>query len=144
MVKVTLSTGQEIEVLPVPPFALAAVKAAHPPPTNLEPAELAEALATQERLTREVSWLIALPDVEVPEDWEFPRGLRYAGIHPREGEEGRRLDYIEYRLLITHEDLVQVREVMYGAVLSEEEIAAAEATFRPDGGREAPAGDSAG
>jgi hypothetical protein len=144
MVKVTLSTGQEIEVLPVPPFALAAIDTAHPVPENLSPEEARTALATRERIASEAAWLLALPDIEVPESWEFPRGLRYAGLQPREGQEGRLLDYIEYALLATHEDAEQVQRVMYGAALMEEEIAAAEATFRPDGGRETPADDPAG
>ncbi len=139
MTEVQLSSGQVIEVQAVPPFVFTAIEAAHPLPHGKVPhAEMQAALLAREQLQRETAWLIALPDVEVPEGWAFPRALGHAGIQPRAGEHGRLLDYIEYGLLATPEDVRAVQTAMYGGALTEEEIGAAEATFPGDGGREEP------
>lgn len=124
---VTLSNGQTLTVQPVPPFVLTDAQHAL---SHLEKTE-------NERALRGVALLCALPEISVPDDWKFPRGLTYAGIAPRAGEDGRALDYIEYGLLTTGEDLSAVQAVMYGADLTEPEVAAAEATFRADGGQSA-------
>lgn len=126
--KITLSTGMVIDVRPVPPFALAEIERHYTFPV-LEGTELAQAQAARERMTREAAWLMALPDVTVPDDWQFPRGLRYAGIQPREGDDGLLLDYIEFGVLIAPSDIQAVQAVMYSSDLTEEEIGAAEATF---------------
>ncbi len=122
---VTLSNGQTIEVYPVPPFALTNVEARYPATTP-------EGIALRERMIRETAWLLALPDVKVPADWQCPRALQHAGIEPRQGETGRMLDYIEYGLLLTADDIRAVQAAMYGGALTEEEIGAAEDSFRSD------------
>jgi len=134
---ILLSNGQMLIVTPVPPFALAEINRRYPVPANLSATDAQAALAEREKLAREVAWLLALPVVDVPIDWTFPRGLVYAGIQPREGESGRLLDYIEYGLLVTPADIAAVQAVMYGADVTEPEVTAAEATFQPDGGRAA-------
>ncbi|MGC9395392.1 MAG: hypothetical protein ACP5J4_11110 [Anaerolineae bacterium] len=127
---VTLRGGQKITVYPVPPFAL----------TNVETANRDKAPEQRERLVRETAWLLALPEVTVPDDWCFPRALQHAGIEPRVGESGELLDYIEYGLLVTGDDVRAVQNAMYGA-LTEDEIGAAEAAFRRDGGGSNAAAD---
>lgn len=122
---VTLSNGQTVEVYPVPPFALTNVEARYPGGTP-------EAVALRERMIRETAWLLALPDVSIPEGWQCPRALQHAGIEPRQGTTGRILDYIEYGLLLTADDIRAVQAAMYGGALTEDEIGAAEATFRLD------------
>jgi len=134
---VTLCNGQILTVQPVPPFALAEIERRYTPASATAASEDPAARLAREQITREVAWLLALPDVTVPADWQFPRALRYAGIEPREGEEGRLLDYIEYGLLLTPADIQAVQAVMYGDV-TEDEIGAAEATFPVDGRRDAP------
>jgi hypothetical protein len=135
---VTLSTGQSLAVQPVPPFALAEIERRYAAPHDTLASEDPAARASREKLTREVAWLLALPDVVTPEDWQFPRALRYAGIEPRDGDEGRLLDYIEYALLVTPGDIQAVQAVMYGAALTEDDIGAAEAVFPADCGRTPP------
>lgn len=135
---VTLSTGQSVAVQPVPPFALAEIERRYTPAYATAATEDPAARASREKLAREVAWLMALPDVAVPDDWQFPRALRYAGVEPREGDEGRLLDYIEYGLLVTPGDIQAVQAVMYGSALTEDDIGAAETTFPADGGRETP------
>lgn len=136
MKEVTLSNGQTLAVESVPPFALGEV-------SRRIPASAPEAEEARAALAREVAWLMALPTLSVPEEWKFPRGLIHAGIQPRDGENGRILDYIEYELLRTHQDIADVQSAMYGTAITEEEISAAEATFQPDGGRESAAPDTA-
>jgi hypothetical protein len=123
MQTVTLCSGETVVVYPVPPFAL----------TNVEIANRAKLPDERECIVRETAWLLALPDVVAPEDWRFPRALQHAGIDPRSGDVGRLLDYIEYGLLVTSSDVRAVQNAMYGA-LTEDEIGAAEAAFRRDGG----------
>ncbi len=126
---VSLSNGQTLTVHPVPPFAMTAI-------ARSLPANTPEAQAARERLMQEAAWLMALPGVSVPQDWAFPRGLSYAGIQSREGDEGRLLDYIEYGLLLTPADIQSVQVAMYGTALTEDDIGAAEDTFPADGGRD--------
>ncbi len=135
---VELSHGP-VEVQPVPPFLYANIEAAHPIPAQLDPEAAAQALAARERLQRETAWLVALAAVTPPAGWRFPAALAYAGLQPREGEAGRKLDYIEYALLATAEDVQRVQAVMYGGALTEAEIGAAEAAFPGDGRRAAAA-----
>lgn len=124
--KVLLSNNCSVEVLPVPPFALAVV-------ASRFPGDDAATIATREQTQRETAWLIALPGLTVPDDWQFPDGLRYAGVEPRAGGAGRLLDYIEYGLLQTNNDILSVQTVMYAETVTEDEIGAAEAVF-PDNG----------
>jgi hypothetical protein len=138
--KVTFSNGEEHEVLRVPPYALRRVGADHPLPDLPEPdapdfeervAEVNALYEARGRLLHETSLLMALPDVEVPEDWAFPRGLRHGGVEPRQGENGTWLDYVEYGLLRTQEDIEALQDAMHGKPLSREEVTAAEETFQP-------------
>ncbi len=133
---VKLTSGIVVKVLPVPPFALAEVERHFVFADRLEGEEAEAAQSARALMVREAAWLMALPDVEVPEDWVFPRGLRYAGVQPREGEEGRLLDYIEYGLLLTSGDVQAVQATMYESSLTGEELGIAEATFQTDSGRE--------
>lgn len=128
---VRFSNGEALHVYPVPPFVFTAIEAAHPLPDPPTPG----AMVDRECLLREAAWLMALPEVRVPEAWEFPRALTYAGLAPRVGDEGRLLDYIEYELLATAEDVRAVQLAMYGGALTEAEIGTAEAAFPGDGGR---------
>jgi hypothetical protein len=126
-VKVTFSNGRIENVYPVPPFALAIVAAMFP--ADGDPATI----AAREQKQRETAWLIGFQGLAVPEDWQFPEGLRYAGIEPRAGEQGRLLDYIEYGLLLRDADIAKTQAVMYGETVTEEEITAAEAVFPGNG-----------
>jgi hypothetical protein len=138
---ITLSNGQEVEVQPVPPLALSVIGERNPVPENLDAEQTQAAMSAQDRLVNEAAWLMALGHVEVPEDWQFPRGLTYAGIQPREGDAGRVLDYIEYGLLVTTDDLKKVQQAMYGDALTESEVDAAEAIFPNHGGQPTAAED---
>lgn len=124
--KVLLSGDRSVDVYVVPPFALTAVAARFP-------GDDAATVATREQMQRETAWLIAMPGLTVPDDWQFPDGLRYAGVEPRAGGAGRLLDYIEYGLLQTNNDILSVQTVMYAETVTEDEIGAAEAVF-PDNG----------
>ena len=133
---IALSNGEKVDVHPVPPFAMANIEASNSIPANLDGDALEAAIHSREMLMRDAAWLLALPDVVVPEGWEFPAPLRFAGVYPRENEMyGLKLDYIEYGLLLTPADVEAVQRVMFGAALTEDEIGAAEETFPTDGGR---------
>lgn len=134
MPEVTLSNGDTVTVQPVPPFTLTVAEARHPIPENLDAEETRAAMAERERVLREVAWLVAFEDLQVPDDWSFPRGLQHAGTEPREGDEGRLLDYVEYSLLKTPSDIQQVQKVMYGEALTEAEVDAAASAFPADSG----------
>lgn len=121
MPQVKLQSGRIIDVHPVPPFAMAELERRHGKDEDYA------------GIVREVAWLIALDGLQVPDDWQFPRGLLYAGIAPRDEAEGRFLDYVEYGLLTTPADIDAVQAVMYGE-LGQAEVDAAEATFQPAGG----------
>jgi len=126
---VGLSCGEKITVYPVPPFVFSNIEATHPLPQGVDSAELARAAVLRDQLIQDTAFLLALKDISVPADWKFPEVLQYANLHPREGEAGRKLDYIEYELLLTPEDVTQVTAAMYGGALTEAEIGAAEAVF---------------
>lgn len=132
MTRVTFSAGSTHEVRSVPPLAMRELYRRHH-----------DEQETLERLLREVPLLIGLQGLPVPKDWQFPQALGYAGIAPREGQEGRLLDYIEYHLLATKEDLDALNQALFGEI-SEAEIADAEATFCPDGGGAGAAAHTAG
>lgn len=132
MTQITLSNGKTIEVQPVPPLALNVITARHPLPVDADEAETQSAMQARERLLNEAAWLLALENVEVPDDWSFPTGLLHAGVEPRTGDHGPLLDYIEYGLLATTADVQRVQAAMYGEALTEAEVVAAEATFPAD------------
>jgi hypothetical protein len=134
--KVKLTNGIVITVEPVPPFALNAVERRFVALVSGDSPESNAARASMEQMIKEAAWLMAIKDVVVPDDWTFPRGLRYAGVQPREGEDGRLLDYIEYGLLLTASDVQAVQAVMYDASLTGDELSDAEETFPANSGRE--------
>lgn len=155
MEKITLSNGVEVQVYPVPPFALSAIEARYSEPEMPEGdreslewrrwvSELRQARAQREQAVTEAALLVALRDVELPEGWRLPEAFRLAGFQEREGERGRRLDYVQYELLIAPGDLVAVQSAMYGSTLTEEEVKAAEATFPSDSQREIVTSHSTG
>ena len=144
MADVTLSTGQTVTVHPVPPFALTAVEARLPIDADAAAETVQQQMLDRERSLREAAFLIALEGITVPEDWQFPKGLLYADVQPRASEDGRLLDYIEYGLLQTPQDIERVQDVMYGSAVTTAEVEAAEAMFCPDRGREAAAEDPPG
>ena len=146
MEKITLSNGVEVQVYPVPPFALSAIESQYPDPEMPMPkmeqdspewrrwvSEMQQARERREQAITEAALLVALRDVELPEGWRLPEAFRLAGFQEREGERGRRLDYIQYELLIAPGDLVAVQNAMYGSTLTEGEVEAAEATFPANG-----------
>jgi hypothetical protein len=147
MKTLTLQNGIALNVYPVPPFAMTAIEYAHPLPEDDGSPEghvaFQKALQARDKLGIETAWLMALPDVRVPEGWTFPAALRYAGVQPREGAEGLKLDYIEYELLRSSKDLQVVQAAMYESI-TESEVQAAESTFRPDAGDGVTTAHSAG
>lgn len=140
------SSGREIPVHCVPPFALDAIESQFQDPSppaetdsesvewKLWASELAQIGEQREQAVTEGALLIALRDVEIPTDWQLSEVFRLAGVEARDGERGRHLDYAQYELLATAKDLTAVQNVMYGG-LTAEEVKAAEATFRPPGQR---------
>jgi len=116
--RITLKSGIEVTVYPVPPIGMTDITRANRDHGDVN------------NLRSDAALLTALPEVEVPDDWRFPDGLRYGGLEPTPGEFGRRLDYIKYGLLLDASDINAVLAVMYGDSVSEEEIASAEAAFR--------------
>lgn len=135
MDELTLSNGQRVRVLPVPPCALAAIESRFPLPETQDMERFRAAMEARSTALRETGWLMALPEVVVPSEWAFPEALRRVGIEPRTGDDGRRLDYIEYELLRSAEDVRAVQDVMYGP-LGEQEVEAAVATFQPEDSEE--------
>lgn len=132
MDEITLSNGRRVRVLPVPPFAISAVESRFPLPETDDHERFRQALEARAAAVRETGWLMALPEVTVPSDWTFPDALERIGIHAREGEVGRRLDYIEYELLRSTDDVKAVLDIMHGP-LGEQEVAQAVATFQSEG-----------
>lgn len=136
MKRVILSSGQPVDVHPVPPFFLTAVQNEYRVDADMAGDSSLAALETRAQAVREAAWLMALPSVIVPAGWKFPFALEYCGIEPREGDVGLWLDYVEYGLLATGDDVRAVQAAMYGAPeVTEDEIRDAEATFPADGGR---------
>lgn len=79
--------------------------------------------------TRGAALAWAFQDTKVPDGWQFPRIILEKGITPRDGDDGRLADYIEYGLLANAKDANLAGAVMAG--LTEEDIGAASAGFRP-------------
>lgn len=131
MDEITLSNGRRVRVLPVPPFAVAAVESRFPLPEAEDHERFRQALEARAAAVRETGWLMALPEVTVPDGWQFPDALERVGIHAREGEVGQRLDYIEYDLLRSTDDVRAVLDIMHGPI-AEAEVAQAVATFQPE------------
>jgi len=128
MPPVMLRNGQTLEVQPVSPLLLVDVEAAYPLPAA-DSAEFMSALATRSRQVRATAFLAGLPEVQVPDGWQFPAALAWAGITPRPGPEGRRADYIEYELLRDPADLTAVQQIIFNPGLTEAEIGVAAQSF---------------
>lgn len=108
--------------------------------------ELEAANVQRRRVYRDMCLLYALKDVSVPDGDEWMRlPVRY-GVKPRDGEDGRKLDYLEYGLLVTQADMDAVFTVINHLSFADpERIAAIEASFRRNGGgASAPALAAAG
>ena len=171
--EVKLSTGVVVTVAPVPQKIYDVVRMKHPDPPvpvleddrtatgepmrfeNREDPDYLrakrEAEAARQTDWAEASLLFGLPDVEVPDGWQPPvEELEYltdGQWQPRQGEAGRRLDYIEWDLLRVVADYQKVQAAINElAMVSEEATDAIEATFRGDvevpGQGEEEAGDS--
>lgn len=160
MVKVS-SQDEEVRVVPVPPYANAAVTAAIPLPEppiieidsaagHKEPwpntedptykAELVKAQAARTRVSSEFTILYALPDVKPPDDDQWLELLELYGVVPRKGPQGRKLDYIEFHLLASQSDWDLVWQTIVELTYPKpERIDAQEASFRDNGGRRAVA-----
>ena len=74
-------------------------------------------------------YLAGFADAEIPDDWQFPDWALAQGLQPREGETGRKLDFIRYELLRKADDVIMAQAAMQGEV-APEEVAAAEKKFR--------------
>jgi hypothetical protein len=169
--EVKLSTGVVVTVHPVPQKIYDVIRMRHPdPPVPVvedtrtatgEPmryenrddpdyrAALAEAERARQTAWAEASLLFGLPDVEVPEGWQPPvEELEYltgGQWKPREGEKGRKLDYIEWGLLAVVGDYQRVQAAINQlAMVSEEAVDAVEVTFRGDLEVQRTGGEAAG
>ena len=80
----------------------------------------------------DVAYLYAFEDWSVPRGWQFPESLRYGGVEPRDGDEGRKLDWIQYELLSSANDFAKAQRAMFG--VTAEEVEAASKSFRAAGG----------
>ena len=156
--QVTLSTGVTVTVAPVPQKVYDVIRMKYPDPPvpilesdktatgeamryeNREDPDYLLALKEAER-ARQMAWaeamfLFGLPDVEAPDDWQPPVAkLAYFAPEwkPREGAEGRKLDYIEWELLRTLGDHAKVTAAINAlAMVPEEAVDAIEDTFPGD------------
>lgn len=157
--EVKLSTGVTVTVAPVPQKIYDVIRMKHPDPpvpiledTNTATGEpmryenpddpdykqaLREAEQARQTAWAEASLLFGLPEVEVPEGWEPPvEELEYltgGQWEPRQGEQGRKLDYIEWDLLSVVGDYQRVQAAINElAMVSEKAVDAVEGTFRGD------------
>jgi hypothetical protein len=157
--EVKLSTGVTVTVHPVPQKVYDVIRMKHPDPpvpvleddrtatgepmlyqapndpTYLE--QKARAERARQTAWAEASLLFGLPEVEVPDGWQPPAAeLEYltgGEWKPRQGETGRKLDYIEWDLLAVVGDYQRVQAAINQlAMVSEEATDAVEATFRGD------------
>ena len=171
--EIKLSTGVTVTVHPVPQKIYDVIRMKHPDPPvpileddrtatgepmryeNPDDPDYRKALREAER-ARQTAWaeaslLFGLPDMQVPDGWEPPtEELEYltgGQWQPRQGEKGRKLDYLEWELLAVVGDYQRVQAAINQlAMVSEEAVDAVEATFRGDlevqGQGEEPARDS--
>lgn len=155
--EITLSSGETVTVYPVPQkvYDLLVVKYPYPPIPIIEisgedtatgePMRMAKssdpdynrqcAEIDQRRMEEwgEVQFLWALRDVEVPDGWKPPlASIQYIlpDWEPRQGEMGRKLDYIEWGLLQNPGDVTRVqRAINELGGIDEEVVKAIESTF---------------
>jgi hypothetical protein len=157
--QVELSTGMTVTVAPVPQKIYDVIRMTHPDPPvpileddrtatgepmryeNREDADYLRAKREVDQ-ARQKAWaegmlLFGLPDVQVPDEWQPPvEELEYLSggqWQPRQGETGRKLDWIEWDLLRVVADYQKVQATINElAMVSEEAVDAIEATFRGD------------
>lgn len=171
--EITLSTGETVRVYPAGNFAILAAQAAIALPAlpmveeHVGPAEgghseahvaaadspayrtymadMAEAQRRRDVAVDEAWYLLGLRDVEPPAAWVFPHALELLGIAPREGEKGRRLDYIQYVLLENGEDLALVSRTIRTLSYSKAQLAQQlEDSFRRNGDHQRAAAGGSG
>jgi len=157
--QVTLSTGITVTVAPVPQKIYDVIRMRHPDPPvpvlesdatatgepmryeNRKDPDYQQALRDAEQARRkawaEAMLLFGLPEVAAPDEWEGPpvAELSYLAPEwkPREGDQGRKLDWIEWELLRTPGDHGKVVDAINElADVPEEATDAVEATFRGD------------
>jgi len=115
--EITFSNDETHRVRAVPPAAIRVVFRAY-----------ADDPEMQRAMANDFPLLYAFDELSVPEGWQLPEAFSYAGVQPRDGKSGRKLDYIEYVLLATESDNTQIQRAMFGDV-TEEDIQAAAETF---------------
>jgi hypothetical protein len=129
--KITFSNGRTENVYSVPQLLL--VKLDRLPEFKIGPDDDIETVIEKgERLDatkNDLAILLAFKDVQVPSGWKFPKEALSKGLHPREGDEGRRVDYVENEILTTGKDAMVAQAAMFA--LTDEEVRAAGALFRP-------------
>ena len=156
--KITLSSGFEIELYPPPVWKtwdLAAKKHPIPEPPVVssetvtgetvsmtiddDPAYLKSLADREDAMTdtlAELNMLFAMRDLEVPEDFSteaFADEMKYVDSDwaPREGKMGRKLDYIEYVLLAKTQDRMLVQGALNNfAAVDEEEVSRVRESFQ--------------
>lgn len=127
--QVCLSSGT-LDVRGAPPLVRAAVLAAHPMPDpplrqvqradggfDLWPdkrdegyrAACRQALGEQDRALWAFYCVACLPEVEPPAEDGWREELRWLGLVPRDGAQGRKLDWVEYGLCQTQDDVDRLR-----------------------------------
>ena len=131
MKQITFSNGKTETVYAVPGMMLVDIGAL--PQYQVEEGDTAEIVLNKEneaaRAREDAAYLAAFADTVVPEDWQFPEFAKRQGVQPREGEDGRKVDYIRYELLKTAGDISQAEQAMSG--LTQDEVEGMMAFFRP-------------
>ena len=156
--QVTLSTGVTVTVAPVPQKVYDVIRMKHPDPPvpilgsdktatgevlkyeNRKDPDWQQAMRDAEQARRiawaEAMFLFGLPDVEAPDNWAPPVAeLAYIAPEwkPREGDQGRKLDWIEWELLRTPGDHTLVIDAINDlAMIPDEAVDAVEDTFPGD------------
>ena len=158
--KITLANGQEVRVRALPPLlllrALEQVTLPKPPvieiPSELPGAgvthfenredpeylkQLREANLARVNISNELGWLYGLPDIVPPSDASWKEEIEFAmpSITWREGKRGYHLDYIEYMVFSSNEDMKKITDALNDLAsidVSPELLEAVEASFRGD------------
>lgn len=99
--------------------------------------EWAKALDDLVKLQKETAWLWFFEGrLEVPEDWEVPAALQWAGVKPEKDVFKRMLQYIRYAVILTIDDENAIAEAARNEITREEVAAAGELFQGDDGQRE--------
>ena len=132
MQKVTFSCGKTENVYVVPVLALADLDDL--PEYKVADDDTAEdvkgKLEAVAQAKADTGYLAGFADTVVPDDWQFPGWALSQGLKPREGADGRKLDYIRYELLRQADDVRKAQRAMLGQ-LTPEEVGSAVKKFRP-------------